>query len=300
MIVCRHIKNNLLVSLLLVATPSVSVGKDYGSEKVYPESAKAEKLGTEHLDPIQVDSTLSLQQLVDLTLEKYPDRFISEALVQEAEALQVRGDSWFAGSNALYLDYSDDQITNNHGYNQSSVKLEFTPWFWGQRSAAENIATQAHFSAQKQSAAVKLEVARLVREALWGISLAEIRLQQAKFTLDISAQLLEKVQKRVELGDLARADLLLAQSEHLQNRTQLILAEAEMMHNRKNYAALTQTTHIPANFQEQLSSIETIEQNHPLIEAVNSLIARKQATIEWAKPPIPLISPRSTLDSKHA
>jgi outer membrane protein TolC len=93
----------------------------------------------------------------------------------------------------------------------------------------------------------------------------------------------DKVKKRVELGDLARADLLLAESEHLQNRSYYLQAEAEMMHSRKNYTNLTRTTHIPVNYRETLSSIDTIQPNHPLLEAINAIIDRKQATIQWAK-----------------
>jgi outer membrane protein TolC len=158
-----------------------------------------------------------------------------------------------------------------------------TPRFWGQRSAAQGIANQAHSSAEKQSQAIKLEVARLVRDALWGITLADIRFQQAGYTLDMSRQLLEKVRLRVELGDLARTDLLLAESEYLQNRILYNQAGAEMMHSRKNYANLTQITRMPFSFMEQQSTISSISENHPLLEAINAFIARKQATIEWAK-----------------
>ncbi|MDD4913725.1 MAG: TolC family protein [Methylococcales bacterium] len=248
-----------------------------------PSVFETKPLGMDHQDPIEIDPTLTLGQLIDITIEKYPDRLIGEALAQEAEALSVRADSWFAGSNALYLDYADDTVTNGRGYSDADAKLEFTPWFWGQRSAAQGIASHAHTSAQKQSAVMRLEVAHLVREALWSMTLADIRLQQAKYTLDLSAQLLEKVRLRVELGDLARTDLLLAESEYLQNRSLYNQAEAEMMHTRKNYANLTRITRVPPNFNERQSPIDSIREDHPFLEAINALIDRKRATIEWAK-----------------
>lgn len=262
----RHIQYSLLISLL-ITLPCIADSS----------------LTIEHLDPIEVDQTLSLPQLVEHTLEKYPDRLINEALAQQAEAWQTRGDSWFAGSAALALDYDTDKIASNQGTREASAQLELTVWNWGQRSAAQNVAEQSQLSAQKQSQAVKLEVAHLVRSALWEMALADIRWQQAKYNVDISSQLLEKVKRRVELGDLARADLLLAEGEHLQNRALLTQAEAELMHSRKNYATLTQTTRMPAQYQEQLSPIKQIDNNHPQLEAINALIARKQASIDWAK-----------------
>ncbi len=295
----RHIKYSL-PALLLAATPCAADAYESDPPRITQEPAITEKLSVEHIDPIEIDSALTLPQLVDLTLEKYPDRLINEALAQEADAWQERGDSWLAGSAALALDYNDDRIANDNGSREASAKLEFTVWNWGQRSAAQNVAEQAHNSAQKQSAAVKLEVTGLVRDALWNMALAESRLQQAKYTVDISAQLLEKVRRRVDLGDLARADLLLAESEHLQNRTLLTQAEAEMMHSRKAYASLTQTTHVPANYQEPLSSIDTILPNHPLLEAINTFIARKQASVEWAKHTDTINQPKVNIGAKSS
>lgn len=294
-----HIKYGLPALFLLASVPVSADTRGNEAPKITQETAEFKDIPKiEHHDPIEIDADLTLPQLVELTLEKFPDQLINEALAQEAEALQVRGDSWFAGSNALYLDYNGDQFTDNHGYRDGSAKLEFTPWFWGQRSAAQDIAKQAHASALKQSAAVKLEVTRLVREALWDMALADIRLQQAKYTLEISGQLLDKVRRRVELGDLARSDLLLAESEHLQNRSLFIQAEAEMMHSRKNYASLTQTTRVPANYREQLSSITAIQADHPLLEAINAMIARKQATIEWAKTTDTINQPKVNLGTQ--
>lgn len=293
----RHIKYGL-PSLMLAATPCLAEVDQTAAFNIPSEAIRAERLSIEHLDPIETDPSLSLPQLVEMTLEKYPDRLINEALIKEAEALQTRGDSWFAGSTALALDYFDDRIANNQGSREASAQLEFTVWNWGQRSAAQSVAEHAQHAAQKQSAAVKFEIAKLVREALWDMAMAEIRLQQAHYTIDISSQLLDKVRRRVELGDLARADLLLAEGEHLQNRALLTQAEAEMMHSRKAYSSLTQTTHVPANYQEQLSNIDSIRPDHPLLEAINAFIARKQASVEWAKTTDTINQPKVNIGAK--
>lgn len=265
-----------------------------------PITVDEQKLLVEHLDPIEIDPSLSLAQLLEQTLEKYPDRLINQALMQQADAWQERGDSWLAGSTGVALNYSDDRIANDVGSREASANLEFTIWNWGQRSAAQDVAEKSHVSASKQSAILKLEVARLLRDALWNIALAENRLQQAQINLDISTQLLGKVQRRVELGDLPRADLLLAESDHLQNKSLLTQAEAEVMHSRKSYASLTQTTRIPANYQEQQSSIQTIQPNHPLLEAINAVLEEKQAGIEWSKATDSINQPKVFVGAKSS
>lgn len=268
------------------------------AEREMPLLTDADQLIVDHLDPIQIDPQLTLPQLLEQTLEKYPDRLINEALIKEADALQVRGDSWLAGSTGLHLEYNDDRVGSDHGAREAQAKLQFTIWNWGQRSAAQNLAEQAHLAANKQSKAVKLQVAQLLREALWNMALAENRLHVARNNLAISERLLGKVSRRVELGDLPRADLLLAESDHLQNQTYLTQAEAELMHTRKSYASLTQTTYIPANYQETLSDIQNIPPNHPMLEAINAFVARKKAMINWTKNTDSINQPKFSIGAK--
>jgi outer membrane protein TolC len=110
----------------------------------------------------------------------------------------------------------------------------------------------------------------------------------------------------VQLGDLPRADLLLAESEYLQNKGLLAQAEAEVMHSRKSYASLTQTTRLPANYSEQQSHQQTIQPDHPFLAAINALVAKQQASVEWAKTtdtinqPKVLIGAKSTRDQRGA
>jgi len=113
--------------------------------------------------------------------------------------------------------------------------------------------------------------------------LANLSYEQAKAELTLTDQLLAKVQRRVELGDLPRADLLLAQSESLQKRSAATLAEAELMHARKRYTSITQMTKIPGTYQEKLVELTAIQQNHPALAAINSQIERKQAELNAVK-----------------
>lgn len=295
----RHIKYGL--PALLLATVPCFADMNYGNDSrslAGSAMTTTDKLIVEHLDPIETDPSLSLPQLIDLTLENYPDRLINEALIQEADALSARSDAWVAGSTALALDYFDDRIADNRGSREASAKLEVTTWKWGQRDAGQAVAERAGISAQKQSAAVKLEVTRLIRDALWTMEIANIALQQAQNALSISEQLMKKVERRVELGDLPRADLLLAKGEYLQNRALVTQAEAEVMHSRKAYTSLTTLSRVPGNYQEKQSDITAIPGNHPMLAAINAIIERKQAEVEWVKTTDPVNQPKLSLGAK--
>ncbi|MDO9106390.1 MAG: TolC family protein [Methylovulum sp.] len=237
---------------------------------------KEEQTMVPHRDPIVVDVTLSLAKLIDLTLEKYPDASWLNALEEEAAALRKRSESWTAGASQAGLRFQEATSGTLH-YIDATVQVPL--WNVGQRDAERETGEKAGISAQMQTAAIKLRIAGLVRGALWDIELQKIRYEQALSEVDIFGQLLAKVQRRVELGDLPRSDELLAHSELLQKRSILTLAEAELMHARKRYASITQTTKTPGMYQENLVALKDIQQSHPALMAINSQIDRKQAEL---------------------
>ncbi|WP_239649526.1 hypothetical protein [Methylocucumis oryzae] len=102
-----------------------------------------------------------------------------------------------------------------------------------------------------------------------------MRYQQAQEELQVNQKLFDKVRRRVELGDLPRADQLLAETELLQKKSLLIQAEAELMHARKRYTTITQSTKVPSQYQESLSTLREVPDNHPFLLALNSQIDRK-------------------------
>jgi cobalt-zinc-cadmium efflux system outer membrane protein len=234
----------------------------------------------DHHDPIESDTKLSLSKVIDLTLEKYPDVTWLNSLEEEAAALSQRGDSWTAGASEAGLGFQEATSGTLH-YIDAYVKVPL--WNLGQRDAEQALSKMAESDAMSQSDALKLRVAGLVRNALWNIALANLSYEQAKTELTITDQLLAKVQRRVELGDLPRADFLLAQTESLQKRSVVTQAEAELMHARKRYASITQMTKIPKDYQEKLVELTKIQQNHPALVAINSQIERKQAQLDAVK-----------------
>lgn len=231
----------------------------------------------EHHDPMVVDSQLSLSQLVDLTLEKYPDTQWLNALETEVSALKQRGDSWVSGALTAGLRYQEATSGTLHYFDGT---VEIPLWNLGQRDANQRISEKAQFDSSMQVAATKWRVAGLIRAALWDISLQELRQAQAQTELTAAGQLASDVKRRVQAGDLAQTDELLAQTEVLQKRSAFTLAEAEVMHARKRYTSITQLTKVPATYQETLSQQKEIEQNHPALQAVNSQIERKQAELD--------------------
>jgi len=237
----------------------------------------------DHVDMIHMDSQLSLSELVTQTFEKYPDYGLIAAMYQESEALNERGSSWIAGSPQLQTYYKDDSVGTDTGDYEFDGLVQVPVWNWGQRDAGLQLAEQAEQNAANQVLAIKLKVSGLVRAALWSLKLEDLRYEMAKKELSLAEKLLKTVQRRVEFGDLPKSDFLLAQSEALQKKADLINQEATVMHMRKRYYFLTQMHKMPAQINELQSTATDISDTHPGLAAVNATIAQRKAQVEWIK-----------------
>jgi outer membrane protein TolC len=266
----RHLL--LVVPLSFTAAPAAALDGGVVADSARPI--------VPHQDTITVDPHLSLSKVVDLTMEKYPDTHWLEALEEEAAAITRRSQSWIAGAPQAGLRFQEATSGTLH---YVDATLQVPLWNIGQRDAELETGTKAGISATLQTQATRLRIAGLVRGALWDMSLQKIRYEQSVSEAAIFEQLFEKIKRRVQLGDLPRADELLAKTEWLQKRAQLTLAEAELMHARKRYSSITQVSTIPGAFVEKLVALKEIQQNHPALLAINSQIDRKQAELNALK-----------------
>ena len=268
---CRLLLKNVVC--LLVVYPFIFT-------PVYAQVATWELESTtsmvNHHDPLEIDKTLTLSTVVDLTMETHPDIALITSMEEEAAAISERSKSWTAGASQIAIGY---QSIASFRLNYATANLMVPLWNIGQRDAQENLAKEAEKYAGLQALAIKLRVAGLVREALWNMALARIRFEQAREERETAKQLLDTIKRRVEVGDLPVADELLAQTEFLQKQSVLILAEAELMHTHKRYTSITRMGKVPTVHEENLVGIKELGQNHPNLIAINSQIDRKQAEI---------------------
>lgn len=246
--------------------------------------ANAEELLVEHLDELVIDDRLSLTQVVENTFERYPQNALIAAFQEESRALEQRSSSWIAGYPMLYLQYIDDALLGrDDGITNVQSGYQVPLWMWGQKEAGEKVTEESKQAVEKYITALKHEIAGLVRNALWNLRLVENRRELAKQIYEVAEQLTAVVQRRVELGDLARADLLLAESDQLEKKSLLVQAEAEVMHARKAYQNLTRMTRAPRHLEEMLSRIQQFDERHPSLAAASASVERAQAEVEFTR-----------------
>ena len=247
-------------------------------------SADAEELMVEHLDELVIDDRLTLRQVVDTTFERYPQNALISAFQEESKALEQRSSSWIAGYPMIYLQYIDDALLGrDDGITNVQSGYQVPLWMWGQKEASQKITEESKQAAERYIVALKHEVAGLVRDALWTLRLMENRRELARQIYEVAEKLTAVVRRRVELGDLARADELLAESDQLEKKTALVQAEAEVMHARKAYQNLTRMNRAPKRLEEMLSKLKGLDERHPSLAASNASVERAQAEVEFTR-----------------
>lgn len=261
---------------LLIAALTLSLGLSNGFG--------AEDYMVDHLDELTLDERLTLRQVIDTTFERYPQSALITAYQEESRALEQRSSSWIAGYPMIYLQYIDDALLGrDDGITNVQSGYQVPLWMWGQKEASQKVTEESKQAAEHYIIALKHEIAGLVRNALWTLRLVENRRELARKIYEVAEKLTAVVQRRVELGDLARADLLLAESDQLEKKTLLVQAEAEVMHARKAYQNLTRMTRAPRRLEETLTSLKQFDERHPSLAAANASVERAQAEVELTR-----------------
>ena len=203
----------------------------------------------EHDHDLQISAQLSLHDLVEKTIARYPDSALLAAKQIEIDAKNKRANGILPAAPAIGLLNRNDLITSNRGEREWEAELELPVWLPGQRAAREAIARDAALGLVDARATLNLQVAGMVRDALWDIAMMTHQATLAKSRHQTSLALLNDVEKRVKAGDLPKTDIMLAQNEAYQAETFLLRAEAEVKHAQFRYILLTGHTQPPKHFQ---------------------------------------------------
>ncbi len=242
-----------------------------------------DKLLIPHVDKLQYDPAMTLGEVIEAATSNFPRSRLAEAFREQARAWDRRSGGILAGPVMLGVSYAGDQVGDDTGQWGIDTDLTFMLWKWGQKSAAHEMADESALYARKFQEAMKLQVAGLVREALWDMALKRADNETARRVLEVSERLTEAVRKRVDAGDLPRTDLLLAETDLLKRRAQALTAEAEWMHARRRYLNLTRLERAPLGFKEILQPVESITPAHPLIAAATARIQQMKALVRWSR-----------------
>ena len=239
----------------------------------------------EHDRPLPVSSQLDLHQVLEATYLRNPRLQVIQARLKHLDAESNTLSSLWADDPSFNISHFNDELMDSNGFREWEVGLQLPVWLPGQKQARLQTLEQRRAVIDTSVSALKLELAGIVRELLWQVALSENNLSAAEKEWQTFQKLEKDVSKRVELGDLATSDLLLAQQETLAKESAYRLAEQEYTHAQHRYDMITGLKRLPASFNEHAVDDIEITTNHPLLkhsqEQVNrDISAREQVEIE--------------------
>ncbi len=214
--------------------------------------------------PMTEQTGLTLAEAVRLAIAREPRGQVWDARRRESEALASQAGSPIAGNPAVSLRHQTDRWGSRGGLREWEAGIELPLWRPGQRQARQDLAHSSAGYATAGREAMALEVAGRVREAVWDVAQSRNELALAQHELELSRELEKSVARRVQLGDLARSDLVLAQEETLRRHETYLAAQAELTHSLRRYKLLTGIEKLPRG-SEKRATLSEITDHHPLM-----------------------------------
>ncbi|MBP6901155.1 MAG: TolC family protein [Burkholderiaceae bacterium] len=158
---------------------------------------------------------LTLQAALESAWQRAVAARESEGQRRRVDAERAAAASLWAAPPSLALSHRDDRLHGSAGRRETDVGVSVPLWLPGQRAARAGTVEAAAAQAGAAEGLARLRLAGELREAAWQLAAAQAEAAQADAQARLLAQLAEDVDRRVQAGDLARADALAARSEQL-------------------------------------------------------------------------------------
>lgn len=226
----------------------------------------------EELTHLVSDARLTLPEVTQKAFERNPRQQVLQAENVGVAARRQHADGLLPAAPAVSMMHQGDAGGPGH-LTAWEAALELPVWLPGQRAARDAVARMAGEGVEASRAALMLQVAGQVREAVWDVAMNTHAADLAAQRMQTAEALQRDVERRHQAGELAKTDVLLARNETLQARSQLVRAQAEVKHAEHRYWMLTGLKQLPADYSEKLSDRAELDDTHPLLVETSRRIA---------------------------
>lgn len=181
----------------------------------------------------------TLSEAVEAAWRLNPDTSVAASGRGEAEGQRDVAERWLAAPPTATLSQRSDRFGTDEGLRSHELEVELPLWRWGQRNARLGFADAGIGLVDAELGLARWQVAGEVREALWTAAQGALERDTARQRLAVAERIEQEVGRHVAVGDLARVDLLLVQSEKAAAQANLADAEQRANESRQRYAVLT-------------------------------------------------------------
>jgi len=220
---------------------------------------------------------VDLKAALEAAWQRSPQARTLEARRDEAAAGREAAQTWIAGSPAVGLSQRTDRWSNREGVRETEVSLSTPIWLPSQKSARQTQALLSAEDLEAQIANARLGLAGEVRERLWAVAAAKETLDEAKTHHKHLEAMADEVMRRVNAGDLARTDGMLAQQEALAGKSAVVEAQVKLQEALTRFTTLTGLTDIPQSEPERIGA--EMQNPHPKLLAAKKAVEHAQASM---------------------
>lgn len=181
----------------------------------------------------------TLSEAVQAAWRLNPDTSVAASGMGEAEGQMDVAKRWLVAPPTASLSQRNDRLGADEGFLAHELEFEVPLWRWGQRVARLGFAKAGVELVDAEIRLARWQVAGEVRESLWAAAVGDLELETARQRLKVAERIEQEVGRHVAVGDLARADLLLVQSEKAAAQANVADAEQRANESRQRYAVLT-------------------------------------------------------------
>ena len=149
---------------------------------------------------------LTLRQAFEAAWSRQPEWAALSARREAALARQHAAQSWTPEPVSVELLGKTDRLNRNRGTREVDAGIAIPLWLPGERGRTVALAQAEGRAVESRVQAAQLRVAATVREAWWNWQRARADADTARGQLDNTQRIAADVAKRLQAGDLARAD----------------------------------------------------------------------------------------------
>ena len=184
---------------------------------------------------------------------------IAGARSQAVQARLDATDAFFAGAPTVGFDYRRDtpafvpqlERLDPRGRNEYDYGISAPIWLPGERALRRQVLSVEREQAHTLRAAERLALAGSLRERVWAVRRAQIELDWAQRRREDALRLEADVARRVEAGEVARADLLIARNETFTAAAAHVEAQAAWRRAGARLLELTGSPLLPGEYREE-------------------------------------------------
>lgn len=214
---------------------------------------------------VKHSDSVTMNGLMHALYKQHPASQLDLVYQQQATANTNLANTLFAEPTRASVTHFNDVIGSSDGFQEWEAGVEMALWLPGQKQ--QQLALSEHLLAElpAQRQQVLLEISANIRNLVWDVAIAKVAADHAYHAWQLAQKLEQHVNIRVQAGDLAGTDGLLAKTHTLDMHSLYMEENASLEHHLYQYQLITGKQALPTHIDETLSDKKAIDQTHPML-----------------------------------